>query len=1050
MVHPNTPICYYPCPNFSKLKVATICILFLSFLASAHGQDLECCDCSSATQITCGERISGHTAEGQARNHNYRCMDQELDAFDAPELIYQLPDQPGLIFDLEIHLVDLDEVGLDLFLIRNCGSELSACVAFKERTGESPKEDFLMVTGLVASADYYLIIDARSATGGFNVEIDCRDATLLCENAIELSCGDSAFGEIDEDNSIYDGYTCFDDGLTGFRSSEVIYRLVEVPADATSLMIELEDSDDQGLDIFVVENCGSDFLNCLAYKERTSSDPQIDLLQVSGIGAENEYFIIIDAKSARGQFQISVRCLIGDLKCGLADGQIFCGETRSFSTEATDNKFVDDFYKNLGLAGPCFPDFCCEYGHSDLVLEFSLDEPKRVGLDLQRTDEFEDTLGVFLFTGLCTENPELLSFKESDRSDFQLEPTTLPPGDYEILIDRKCVGFLGPIPFSLTATLECFQINTVCDLGGQFIDRGNVISGVLDENDLAPPDLEFIFCSDQVIEFSKPAYADVFTYFNKDIGDNLSINLNADSDEARVFIFSCNCDELDLCEAVCVGADDQGSIELDSVLEPFYFLVVISSERGPYELRMTPSGPCTNSDPRPLSCSDVISDLDLDFDGSQQYNTLESDENIYTNCRNLSSDRTYEGGDIVFALQIEDPRKVTFTLESQSGLGMFLFNQDCGRTCMRAAETPDQGGTAVLDTIPLFTGLYYLVIDKASSDGDGTFELSVDCSQEIDFSTFYLMDDCPVILNQVHSVTVQDLDNKSQVNGRSLTPRDRIGFYYRDGEFEIPEGPAEAWNNDVIQFSLEQDDENLDNIKCSFEPGEDFVIKVTRDEDGIDRTFKVIADFDTIGSNNVNALNQFVAGGISAINRLTDDATVLASYLATDINYKEVSMTFDTVEIRVISNIDWEVKSDADWIKAGSFSGTKSDTFTVRTEENTTRKDRSGKVFVIGSNGTLRTIFLEQPFDSSVSYNLENLEALIEIYPNPTAEHLHVTSETEFLLLGLYDVMGKRLLRTIAEKRNEVVLDLGSLKPGIYLLKMALKNQVFSKKILRY
>ncbi|WP_196892871.1 T9SS type A sorting domain-containing protein [Aureivirga marina] len=79
--------------------------------------------------------------------------------------------------------------------------------------------------------------------------------------------------------------------------------------------------------------------------------------------------------------------------------------------------------------------------------------------------------------------------------------------------------------------------------------------------------------------------------------------------------------------------------------------------------------------------------------------------------------------------------------------------------------------------------------------------------------------------------------------------------------------------------------------------------------------------------------------------------------------------------------------------------------------------------------------------------NVESIdEEELSIYPNPTKEHIFISSSKEISKLELFDITGK----IIIEKRNSYELNLESIEKGIYYLKIYReKNRISTHKIIK-
>ncbi|MDH3652273.1 MAG: T9SS type A sorting domain-containing protein, partial [Saprospiraceae bacterium] len=457
-------------------------------------------------------------------------------------------------------------------------------------------------------------------------------------------------------------------------------------------------------------------------------------------------------------------------------------------------------------------------------------------------------------------------------------------------------------------------------------------------------------------------------------------------------------------------------------------------------------GPCTDNRLIPLACGDVVSDIDLNNE-QNLFSTTDLENNIYRNCSNIQN-APYDGPDVVFSLNLEMPASVTLILTGASPMGMFLYNQDCGATCQNSGEFSEAGGMATIGPIPL-SGLHYLVVDKLSGAGPGDFMLSVDCGQTT-LSLLSLEDGCPVSPNETHMVAVQNLDATSVVDQQAISSTDRIGFFYRRGEQEKAAAPELSWNPTTgLEFSLARDLVDIDTLKCGYDLNESFIINVLRLKNGIPQSYPVSATYVPIGTDDINALGEFIPDGISAINRLSDANVGEAKFLATDLDYQQVGEMFDTVIVRVTSNIAWTVDTDVDWISVNPNTGANFQELIILTSPNDDTTLCQAQVRIIGDNGLTRTVVIEKPKTCTVSADLQN-QFSVDLFPNPVNDYLWVSTSEELFIerMTLHDVLGNSIL----EWNNSAFtsqLDLRFTPPGLYIIKISMGGQMVSKKILK-
>ena len=86
----------------------------------------------------------------------------------------------------------------------------------------------------------------------------------------------------------------------------------------------------------------------------------------------------------------------------------------------------------------------------------------------------------------------------------------------------------------------------------------------------------------------------------------------------------------------------------------------------------------------------------------------------------------------------------------------------------------------------------------------------------------------------------------------------------------------------------------------------------------------------------------------------------------------------------------------------------------------------------------------------NTSVNYLNKSAMFRVYPNPTKDKLTIISDestNESIQLKLYSGNGQ-IIRTM-EYNNEITIDIGSLKSGIYFLELRTASESFKYKIVK-
>lgn len=81
--------------------------------------------------------------------------------------------------------------------------------------------------------------------------------------------------------------------------------------------------------------------------------------------------------------------------------------------------------------------------------------------------------------------------------------------------------------------------------------------------------------------------------------------------------------------------------------------------------------------------------------------------------------------------------------------------------------------------------------------------------------------------------------------------------------------------------------------------------------------------------------------------------------------------------------------------------------------------------------------------------NSSPIKQLVELYPNPVLNELHVNLSREKGMLELFDISGKNLLSKEIHEGN-TILDFSGLVNGIYLVKVSIGKEVITDKIVKY
>ncbi|MEM7656059.1 MAG: chondroitinase-B domain-containing protein [Bacteroidota bacterium] len=169
----------------------------------------------------------------------------------------------------------------------------------------------------------------------------------------------------------------------------------------------------------------------------------------------------------------------------------------------------------------------------------------------------------------------------------------------------------------------------------------------------------------------------------------------------------------------------------------------------------------------------------------------------------------------------------------------------------------------------------------------------------------------------------------------------------------------------------------------------------------------------------------------------------LINYLSANIGQLYIGGEGDNRPIMVSSNVNWTVSSNANWISADLSSGSGDAALTVTIAPNNVDMNRSGSLTITGDTQTVTIAVFQDPGEP-----LSVLDAAandVRVFPNPTDGTLTIRNLPSGIFraqVELVDLAGRSLLS--GEYRTadrELVLDIESLAPGIYVLTIELMRE---------
>ena len=108
---------------------------------------------------------------------------------------------------------------------------------------------------------------------------------------------------------------------------------------------------------------------------------------------------------------------------------------------------------------------------------------------------------------------------------------------------------------------------------------------------------------------------------------------------------------------------------------------------------------------------------------------------------------------------------------------------------------------------------------------------------------------------------------------------------------------------------------------------------------------------------------------------------------------------------------------------------------------------RTVTITITDTNGVVESIVLTATYDNSAS--LEDIDKFNFSYgPNPTSDVVRLSSAESINSIQVYNLLGQEVLRDQPEQR-ETSLDISNLNEGVYILKVAIKNEIGTFRIVK-
>ncbi len=888
-----------------KNVVLPLCfILFLTCRFFAQDADpaqsssqLAPCDYNT---IQCGQTLTNQTNAGYGNDFvlaNYSCYSANQDPFDAPDHQYriQITSKTSVRFILDITTPNID---LGMFLLSSCSP--AVCIAYSDEFNVNNNLYREVLDVNLSPGLYYLVIDGFNANqiGNYNLSVNCTCSCI--EGTGDQPLGEKLYCDNFQD---YIPKDSLDPQSTRWR------RWFINSADAAV--------DTTGGNAFAhfkqVGTTTPDMLYLLG--DKTSGRYRVSWRMFVPAGKKAYYNMLhqlplfSNATGANWAFEVFFN--------GDGTGQFRLNNSGNITTK--DFNYPSDRWFNVAN-----------------IIELNYGTINNVGSTVFINNNYVHTWNFSQGSNSNQNKLAAVDFFADTGSEFYVDDICVwgktgncSPIPSEESLCIKNGGLYHDEPAArcdLYTSREWWQCNPVCEYGGSFIYRGDNVTGQFESTDLnfnLPLNSGFDNCD------PGPAIVgDVYIFYKNDNDDVIIANFTSTSNLSQHYTFTCKLNNCTFGKECITGFENDPSL---TPCNNFYYIVVIGPVGATYSFNLVPNGPCpTNPETLNLTnCNATDNDV-------TSTNNLTVANGAYTQC--YTGSRTYAGGEKIYKFTLSKPSQVTITLSSATpDLGLFLFSFLCGKNCIDYAEKATAGANAVINTV-LNDGTYYIAVDKATA-GTANFSIQVQCDP---FANFYNytggnVNSCPLNPNVQHTVRIQGTSYNFSV-------KDQIQFVFWDNNNTLKgtDSLVRNWNGGPFMDFVIKGDDPGDNVKCSYLPGDTFVIYLVQRENGKRILRKLLPTYRTPNNTpGLNATKTFAANGGSIIDDFKEDSVV--TFGAQTLSFTPPSTTSANL-LTFSTNLQWAVEkipSTAGWLNLNKLTSDGAEDITMTTQFNPNELPRS-------------------------------------------------------------------------------------------------------------
>ncbi len=146
---------------------------------------------------------------------------------------------------------------------------------------------------------------------------------------------------------------------------------------------------------------------------------------------------------------------------------------------------------------------------------------------------------------------------------------------------------------------------------------------------------------------------------------------------------------------------------------------------------------------------------------------------------------------------------------------------------------------------------------------------------------------------------------------------------------------------------------------------------------------------------------------------------------------RDVYFGASNTSFTITSNTTWTVSDNADWLAVSPSDGNNNGTITAEYNANSSTESRTATITITGDGTGSQSVTVTQIGAPNGIGDQERNH--IRIYPNPTEAIINVEGMSGELHVSVFDLNGRLI---IDKQMTEKQIDLNSLMPGVYLIKL--------------